>query len=247
MEALEILYRDEHVIAVTKPAGLLVHRSGIDRHETRFALQLVRDQIGQRVYPVHRLDKPTSGVLLFALHKEAAARLTAAFTGREVSKRYWAVVRGYTEAELRIDYPLREELDAASDALARQGKSAQAAITECRTLATAELPHPVGRYATCRCSLIEITPLTGRKHQIRRHMKHVFHPIVGDTTHGDGKVNRVFRDHLNCPRLLLAATCLSFPHPSTGEKLTIASPVREGFRALIVRLGWEATLVEERV
>jgi len=106
MGDLTILFRDPHLIAIDKPAGLLVHRSAIDRRETRFALQLLRDQIGQRVYPVHRMDKPTSGVLLFALHVDAARRMTALFTERRVHKTYLAVVRGHTPVADVIDYPL---------------------------------------------------------------------------------------------------------------------------------------------
>lgn len=238
MGKLDILYRDEHLIAINKPAGLLVHRSAVDRHETRYALQLLRDQIGQRVYPVHRLDKPTSGVLLFALHPAAAARLTATFTGREVDKRYLAVVRGHTPEQARIDYPLKEELDAASDELALSDKPAQDAITDYRRLATAELPIPVGRYPSARYSLIEATPRTGRKHQIRRHMKHVFHPVIGDTSHGDGRHNQFFRGHLHCRRLLLAATRLTLPHPDSGRPMTINAPLDREFAAVIERLGW---------
>lgn len=238
MGKLDILYHDAHLIAINKPAGLLVHRSAVDRHETRYALQLLRDQIGQRVYPVHRLDKPTSGVLLFALNPEAAARLTVTFTSREVNKQYLAVVRGHTPEQACIDYPLKEELDAASDALAQADKPAQDAITDYRRLATAELPIPVGRYPSARYSLIEATPRTGRKHQIRRHMKHVFHPVIGDTSHGDGRHNQFFRDHLHCRRLLLAATRLTFPHPDNGRPMTINAPLDREFAAVIERLGW---------
>src|SRR3569623_2121746 len=191
---LPILYRDEHCVAIDKPAGLLVHRSAVDRHETEYAPQRVRDQIGRRVYPVPRIDKPTSGVLLLALHSVAARRLTAHFTQREVRKTYLAVVRGHAPAEALIDYPLNEELDAAIDADAHANKPAQAAVTAYRRLATAEQPHAVGPYASARYSLLEVMPHTGRKHQIRRHMKHVFHPVIGDTSHGDGRHNRFFRE-----------------------------------------------------
>lgn len=237
-ERLEILYQDDHFIAINKPAGLLVHRSAIDRHETHFALQLLRDQIQQRVYPVHRLDKPTSGVLLFALSPAAATRLASTFIERAIEKTYFAVVRGYVTEAGRIDYPLIEDLDAATDARARRGKEAQPAITDYRPLATAELPYPVGRYATCRCTLLELTPGTGRKHQIRRHLKHIFHPIVGDTTHGDGKYNVLFREQFGWQRLLLAATRLTFTHPYRGVRVTVEAPVDEGFQRLMAQLGW---------
>jgi tRNA pseudouridine65 synthase len=220
---MEILYRDDQLIAVNKPSGLLVHRSPIDRHETRFALQLLRDQIGQRVYPLHRLDKPTSGVLLFALDEESARLMMPVFSGGRVSKEYLAVVRGYTDESAIIDYPLKEQLDRMTDALADADKPAQAAVTGYRRLATAELPQAVGRYNTARYSLLSLTPETGRKHQLRRHMKHIFHPIIGDTTHGDSRHNQFFRDRLDCRRLLLAATQVSFKHAvraASGHKGT---------------------------
>jgi len=236
---VHILYYDEHLIAVNKPSGLLVHRSPIDRHETRFALQLVRDRIGRRVYPVHRLDKPTSGVLLFALDETTARLMMPIFSGGGVDKHYLAVVRGYTADADTIDYPLKEQLDRMTDALADSDKPAQAAITRYRRLATAELPQAVGRYPTARYSLVKLMPKTGRKHQLRRHMKHIFHPIIGDTSHGDGHHNRFFRDTLDCRRLLLAATQLSFMHPLNGQRINIEAPLDESFTIVLERLGWE--------
>lgn len=235
---MQILFQDDCLVAVNKPAGLLVHRSAIDRRETRFALQLVRDQIGRRVYPVHRLDKPTSGVLLFALDSDTARDLAVQFSSGGVEKAYLAVVRGYTDAAALIDYPLQEQQDRMTDALADPDKPAQPALTRYRRLATVELPYAVGRYASARYALLEVRPETGRKHQIRRHMKHIFHPVVGDTTHGDGKQNRVFRDHLHCHRLLLAATRLVLTHPQTGQRQRIDAPLQADFRDVIDKLGW---------
>jgi tRNA pseudouridine65 synthase len=237
---LPILYRDELLIAVNKPAGLLVHRSEIDRHETRFAIQMVRNQIGLHVFPLHRLDKPTSGVLLFALSSDVARRMMDQFVNNTVQKRYLAVVRGYTAEAAVIDHPLKEELDRMTDSQAQQDKAAQPAITDYHRLATAELPYAVGRYATARYSLLRVTPRSGRKHQIRRHMKHIFHPIVGDTTHGDGRQNEFFRDHFNCHRLLLAATELELVHPITHQPLLIQAPLDAEYQQIIDALGWGA-------
>lgn len=235
---IDILYLDDWLVAVHKPAGLLVHRSEIDRHETRYALQLTRDRLGRRVYPVHRLDKPTSGVLVFALDLDMARRMTALFTDGGVEKTYTAVVRGHTDPDGVIDYALVEQLDAMTDAKARPDKPAQTAITHYRRLATNELPYPVGRYPTCRYSWLELSPKTGRKHQIRRHMKHIFHPVVGDTTHGDGRHNQFFREHFETHRLLLAATRLGFVHPATGAGVELTAPLDGGFRAILAGLGW---------
>ena len=233
---LEILYHDEHLVAINKPSGLLVHRSLIDRHETRFAIQLTRDQIGQKVYPVHRLDKPTSGVLLFALDSDTARLLNEQFTAGLIHKTYRAVVRGHTAENGVIDYPLREELDKIADAHADQDKPAQEAITHYQRLAMTELPYSVGRYASARYSLLELQPKTGRKHQLRRHMKHIFHPIVGDTTHGDGKHNALFREQFDCQRLLLHADTLQFTHPHRAEVLQLAAPLPLDFAPLAAKL-----------
>jgi len=226
---LEILFQDQHLVAINKPSGLLVHRSLIDSRETRFAIQLTRDQIGQRVYPVHRLDKPTSGVLLFALNSETARILTAQFTAREVKKKYLAIVRGYAPDADNIDYALKEKHDDIADADADHDKAAQTAITHYRCLQRTELPYPVGRYQTARYSLIELTPQTGRRHQLRRHMKHIFHPIVGDTTHGDGKQNQFFRSHFDSHRLLLHARSLELIHPHQQTPLAIHAPLPADF------------------
>lgn len=237
---LNILYRDDSLIAIDKPSGLLVHRSQIDKHETRFAVQLLRDQIGQRVYPLHRLDKPTSGVLLFALSETAARRLGELFEHNAVHKTYLAVVRGYTPDTARIDYPLREEHDRMTDALADRDKAAQSAITDYQRLARLQLAVSDGRHPTSRYSLLAVTPRTGRKHQIRRHMKHIFHPIIGDTTHGDGRHNRIFREHLHSQRLLLTAFELRFTHPDSGAALRIRAPLDAEFRRITELFGWDS-------
>jgi len=237
-EPLDILCQDEHFVAVNKPSGLLVHRSMIDKHETRFALQMVRNQVGQHVYPVHRLDKPTSGVLLFALNPDIAKQVGEQFAAHTIEKTYLAVVRGFTDESGIIDYALKEELDKKSDKQAKQDKAPQDAVTHYKRLATVELDESVGRYKTSRYSLVRLIPKTGRKHQLRRHFKHIFHPIVGDTTHGDGKHNQMFREKMNCHRLLLAATSLSFEHPVSQERINIAAGLDDVFLDALQRLHW---------
>jgi tRNA pseudouridine65 synthase len=230
---LPILFQDEHIVVIDKPSGLLVHRSLIDKRETRFALQMTRDQIGQYVYPVHRLDKPTSGVLVMGLSSEIAAKLSEQFVQKKIIKNYMALVRGYTLEEGIIDYALKEELDKMTDRKAQQDKPAQTAITYYKTLWKGEIPTPVGRYQSARYSLVSLTPKTGRKHQIRRHMKHMFHPIVGDTTYGDGKHNKMFRDRFELSRLLLVAKELSFEHPVTGESVNLCASIGEAFERVL--------------
>lgn len=233
---LPILYRDDRLIAIHKPSGLLVHRSNIDRHETRFAIQLLRDQIGQRVYPVHRLDKGTSGVLLFALDREMLTLLARQFEQQHVDKTYLAVVRGHPPEAGEIDHPLVLQVDAL------QGKSdaqiVQTAQTGYRRLATVELPHAVDRYPTSRYALLELKPHTGRRHQLRRHMKHIAHPIIGDATYGKGRHNRLFQELFGCHRLLLAAMAMRFVHPLTHQAVTIQAPLAADFYSVVEGLGW---------
>jgi tRNA pseudouridine65 synthase len=244
-EECALIYRDEHIVAVVKPAGLLVHRSPIDRHETRFALQMVRNQVGQHVYPVHRLDKPTSGVLLFGLSSGIARTISEQFAAGTVHKQYLAVVRGYCPRECVIDYPLKEQLDKIADKHSRKDKPAQNAVTRLRRLATVEIPIAVDRYPQTRYSLVELRPETGRKHQLRRHMKHIGHPIIGDAKHGKGVHNRFFREQYGCPRLLLVSTGLEFIHPVSGEKVILRAQLDAPFQTVINAFGWQDTLPQE--
>ncbi|WP_158967064.1 tRNA pseudouridine(65) synthase TruC [Paraglaciecola sp. L3A3] len=222
MTDLSIIYQDEYMVAINKPAGLLVHRSMLDKHETEFAMQMVRDQIGQHVFPVHRLDRPTSGVLVFALSVEVARSLNEQFATQTIDKTYLAIVRGHTPEKGEINYALKEKLDKIADKLAKQDKPAQDAFSYYTRLATFELPFAVGRYATARYSLVKLMPKTGRKHQLRRHMGHINHPIVGDTTHGDGKHNAFVRQQFGLNQLALTCKSMQMHHPVSGKiiKLT---------------------------
>ena len=231
-EELEILYKDEYYIAINKPSGLLVHRSPIDRHETRFAIQMLRDQIGRYVYPLHRLDKPTSGVLFFALDKESANLASEQFKNHSIEKTYLAVVRGYTEDEGIIDYALKEKLDKIADKDSRNDKEAQDAVTHYKTLAKTELDYAVGRYDKVRYSLVELKPKTGRKHQIRRHMKHISHHLLGDTKYGRGEHNKLIRAEFDCHRMLLHASKLKLYHPYLKKEICIKAKLDNTFSSI---------------
>jgi len=228
MGLLRILYRDKRLVAIDKPERLLVHRTRLARDHT-FALQLLRDQIGQFVYPLHRLDRATSGVLVFALDPESARAFCELFASRQARKEYIAVVRGFTDETGRIEHALREE----------KGAPEQEAVTEYTRLATAELPVPVGPHASARYALVRAEPHTGRMHQIRKHFKHISHPLIGDTQHGDGRHNRLFRERFGCRRLLLHAQRITLPHPTTGHGLTIEAPVPAEMTSLFTELGWQ--------
>ncbi len=235
---LEILYRDDRIVAVNKPSGLLVHRSALDAHEARFAVQILRDQIGCRVHPVHRLDKGTSGVLLFALDSDTAGRLGTAFETQAVEKTYLAVVRGHPPESGVIDHPLARRFDPAERREPVPDAPPQPARTRFRRLAVAELPYRVDRYPTSRYALLELAPETGRRHQIRRHLKHIAHPIIGDATFGKGRHNRLFAELFGANRLLLACTRMRLAHPRDGTPLDLAAPLAPEFAAVLTALGW---------
>ena len=231
---LRILFRDTAYVAIDKPAGLLVHRSPISRDE-RFALQTLRDQLGHRVYPVHRLDRATSGVLLFGLSPDAARRLVQQFEQRTVIKRYLALARGWTNTDGVIDHPVADP----------EGNGmAQAARTRYRRLATVELPDAVDRYPTSRYSLVEVEPLTGRRQQIRKHFKHISHHLIGDTTHGNGRHNRYFRETFDIHRLLLMSHRLCFKHPLDARSVEIRTPYDADWQKVFEIFGLSASAVE---
>lgn len=222
---MQVLFRDEHYVAIDKPTGLIVHRRPGERDQPA-ALQLVRDLVGQHVYPVHRLDRSASGVLIFGMSSDAAGRLARCFADRTVDKRYVAVVRGFIDPRGTIDYPLARD----------RGEPTKAAVTDFARLATTQIDAAVPPHPTARYSLVALRPRTGRTHQLRRHMAHLRHPIVGDVRHGDGRHNRVFRDRFDCHRLLLFATRLTFEHPFALAPVRIDAPPSDA--ACLSSLGW---------
>ncbi|QMV69884.1 pseudouridylate synthase [Sphingobacterium paramultivorum] len=215
---LEILYEDESIVAINKPHGLLVHRSSIARDASEFALQLLRDQLGKTVYPAHRLDRKTGGILLFSLNKETDQYLQKSFQERKIDKKYLAVLRGFAPAEGLIDYPLK-----------RDDGTVQEAQTSFRLLAQGELAVPFGKFPTSRYSLVEANPITGRMHQLRRHFAHIFHPIIGDRPHGCNKQNKFWKETYQMDTMLLHASELTFKHPLSGEDVHIKSALQPDF------------------
>ncbi|QIR16204.1 tRNA pseudouridine(65) synthase TruC [Shewanella aestuarii] len=238
--ALEILFEDEYLVAIHKPAGLLVHRSYLVRKERFFAMQLTRDLVGCHVFPVHRLDRPTSGVLLFAKNSECARMLCEQFEQHTVQKKYLALIRGNMHDSGELDYPLKVELDDVADKFAEKNKAAQDAVTVYQPLLNCEIPYSSGRYPTSRFGLIKLSPKTGRKHQLRRHMAHLRHPIIGDTTHGDGKQNKFAREHFGVNRLWLIAKSLQFTHPVTQQVMHIETELEQEWLDLFELLGWQS-------
>lgn len=215
--AVEALYRDPHLVVIAKPSGLAVHRGWATDRVT--ALSLTRDLSGRHVYPVHRLDRGTSGVLVFAFDSATARRLQEALSAPSAEKRYLALTRGITPEAGRIDHPIP-----------RSPKGPRVdAITSFRRLGVA-----LDRY-----SLVEARPETGRLHQIRRHLKHLNHPLIGDTRYGDGRENRKLRAGYDLTRLALHACAVRFVHPESGAPLEVLAPLPADLRAPFERMGFE--------
>lgn len=228
--AIEVLYDDGELLAVNKPAGLLVHKSKIASDETDFLLERIKEQVGANLYLAHRLDRATSGVLLLAKSREIAGEIGRLFMARDVTKKYLAVVRGWPAAEGAIDYPLPG---------VREHGPRKPALTRWRTLATTTVPIEMGRYAEQRYALVEAMPETGRYRQIRRHFHHISHHIVGDTSHGRGDHNRLWRIHFGMHRMLLHSWRLEFMHPVSGARMALIAKPDDVWQRVAERFGWQ--------
>lgn len=222
---LEIIYQDEVMVVINKPTGLLVHRSPIAADASEFAIQVLRDQLGQKVYPVHRLDRKTSGLLVFALNEEVNKHLQMAFMNRKIDKKYVALVRGFITEKGTIDYALTNEAGKVQDAL-----------THFKLLQQFEIEIPNGKFTTARFSLVEVEPETGRMHQIRKHFAHIFHPIIGDRPHGCNKQNKLFLEKWGMNSMLLHASELTFKHPVSDQEMTFEACLPADFKMTIERL-----------
>lgn len=223
---LQILYQDEYIVAINKPHNLLVHRSSIAAQENEFALQILRDQLNCWVNPCHRIDRKTGGILLFSLSKEADRAMQMKFENREIDKNYLALVRGFLLEKGLTDRPLENEKGVMKDA-----------VTHFKCLQQVELDIEVSRYPKSRYSLAEISPETGRTHQIRRHFAQMRHYLIGDKTYGDCKHNKMFEACFGLNTMLLHARELSFEHPFTKEKMIITAPLHKEFTGILEKIG----------
>lgn len=239
-QPLPLLYLDDQLAVINKPADLLVHPSDIDPSETSAMVQL-RDQLGQRVYPVHRLDRPTSGVLVFALSTDIARHLARQFEEQQVHKDYLAIVRGHPPLGGIIRHALTLKDDRQSRAPV--DGEAQPALTLYHRLGTATLPVQVdARYPHSRYALVRCRPHTGRRHQLRRHLKHLNHPIIGDSSYGKGPHNRMFQQRYGHKRLYLHSQQLQLHHPQQGTALEFTAPLPDDFASVCKDLGWTEQL-----
>jgi tRNA pseudouridine65 synthase len=225
---LSILFQDSDYVAINKPAGMLVHRTSIARDATQFALQLLRDQIDQHVYPVHRIDRKTSGVLLFALNEQALKKMQAQWQNQKVKKYYLAIVRGKVESGGCIDYEITND----------KGKK-QSALTKFDIITTAEISKSANQDTTSCYSFLLAEPITGRMHQIRKHFKHLRHPIIGDRPYGCNKQNRLFKNKWQINTMMLHAYQLTFQHPDSRNTITITAPPPFDFMKVLAIMDWE--------
>ncbi|MGV8959836.1 MAG: pseudouridine synthase [Stenotrophomonas sp.] len=230
VKPLPLLYQDQWLAVVNKPAGLMVHDSKLARGEDDFLADRLREQLGKPIFLVHRLDRATSGCLLLAFDRESASVMGKALMAGEVHKDYLAVCRGWpAEAAFTVDH----DLDGGP------GKPVKKpAITHFQHLLSGELPVPAGEFPTSRYALLRCQPQTGRFRQIRRHLKHVFHHMIGDTSHGDGRHNRTFRMQ-GVHRMLLHAERLRFAHPHSGEMIDVSAPLDREFQKAMDLFGWQ--------
>jgi tRNA pseudouridine65 synthase len=223
---LLILFEDEQYVIINKPHNLLVHRTSISEEKEEFALQILRDQLGCWVSPCHRIDRKTSGILVFAKSKDADSKMGKLFHENKVKKQYLALVRGFLPENGTCDRPLENE----------KGKI-QEAITHFKCLQKVELEIEVSRYPTSRYSLAEISPETGRMHQIRRHFAQMRHYLIGDKTHGECKQNKMFETRFGLKTMLLHASEMEFSHPFTHKKIRINAELSEEFTRILKEIG----------
>ena len=228
---LQIVYKDDYLVAINKPHGLLIHKTSLAKDADRFAVQILRDQLGQRVYPAHRLDRKTSGLLLFSLQKEHLDACFKMFREKTIRKKYKALVRGFTEDAGTIDYALRSE-----------NGTLQEAVTHYTTIKRYEIDLPFGKFNTSRYSLVELMPETGRMHQLRKHMAHIFHPIIGDRPHGCNKQNKLWKEKWDMTRMLLHASDLSFRHPIGEDEIVLNAEYSNEFKTVLDRLKRESVI-----
>ena len=239
LQPRDVLYRDDSMLVINKPPGMPVHGSRILEGRPTTVLSAVRALTGRVVHAVHRIDRPVSGALLLAFDRETLAALTRAFEERAVQKRYLAVARGWSPESGVVDHPLLPPRDERAP-----GSKPRDAITRNRRLARMEVPVAVPPHETARYSLLLLTPETGRRHQLRRHMKHISHHLVGDTTYGKGEHNRLFRSHFQCERLLLHSRLLAFDHPA-GGRVEVSAPLDEAFSRVARAFDWPSGVLAD--
>lgn len=231
--AITVVHEDADLLAVDKPAGLAVHRSKMVARDDDYLMDRLRAQIGGDLFLVNRLDRATSGLVLLARSRDVARALGEQLMSRSVDKTYLAVVRGWPDECGEIDHPLT---------VGGMKGERKPSLTRWRRLATVEVPIALGRYPQQRYALLALSPLSGRYRQLRRHLHHIHHPIIGDSTLGRGEHNRLFREHFGSHRMLLHAWKLALAHPASGERLHLEAALDATWAQLLQRFGWQSAL-----
>lgn len=226
---IKLIFEDEHLLAFSKPSGMLVHSTKLDKYETHNAADILRDKLGFRIFPLHRLDKGTSGLLLFAKRLEGAKTLHEIFEKESTKKEYLCICRGWTPENETIDYAIRNP-----DKPKAEPKKA---ITSYKRLNISEVDWPVSRYASTRLSLIAAYPKTGRTHQIRMHFAHIRHYIAGDGRHGERHINRLFEEKFGMRRLLLHSHRIEFVHPYTNQTIRLNDAPDQTWNKILQKTG----------
>ena len=234
--SLEIIFEDDYFICVNKSNNVLVHHAYHSRNvaDEDSLLQLINNEIRLKVYPIHRLDRKTSGIILLAKQKEFVSKFQELFSNNEIQKTYYAVVRGFSPDTKIIDSPVK----------GRDAKVHKEALTHLKTLEKITLDTPVKPYDSSRYSFIELLPKTGRMHQLRVHSNKISHPIIGDPKYGDKNHNIMFEENFSCKNLFLHAGKLDFTHPFTVEKLTLKASFPTDWIKLFKEFSWSNPLLQ---
>ena len=226
---IDLLYEDEYIIAVNKPSNILIHNSYYARNiKEDTLLDLLSEQLKASFYPIHRLDRKTSGLMILAKQKENVSDFQQLFKPESIQKTYFGIVRGHIEDSRLIESPVKNE----DSGLYKDAK------THCESINHVELNIPVHPYKTSRYSLVKLKPATGRMHQLRIHMNKISHPIVGDTKYGDRFHNRMFTDEFDCSDLLLHAYSIEFRHPFLKEIISIKADLPEVWKRIFEVFDW---------
>jgi len=232
--SLEIIFEDEYILCVNKPNNVLVHHAHLSRNvaDEDSLLQLIEAQKALKVYPIHRLDRKTSGIILLAKHKEYVADFQSLFTNNTIQKTYYGVVRGFSPESKIIDSPVK----------GRDAKVHKDALTKLKTLAKVTLNIPVKPYDSSRYSLVKLLPKTGRMHQLRVHMNKISHPLIGDAKYGDKNHDLMYENQFGFNNLFLHAGQLEFTHPFTNKKKVLKATFSKDWLSLFEKFNWNNPL-----
>ncbi|WP_435414976.1 pseudouridine synthase [Polaribacter aestuariivivens] len=233
--SVAIVFEDEYILCVSKPNNMLVHHAFHSRNvaDEVSLLQEIEKEKGYKTYPIHRLDRKTSGIILLAKKKEYVSKFQELFTNNEIEKTYFGIVRGFAPATKTIDSPVK----------GRDANVHKDALTHLKTLAQITLDIPVKPYDSSRYSFIELKPKTGRMHQLRVHTNKISHPLIGDPKYGDKNHNVMFEENFNCSHLFLHAGILQFTHPFSLENLILKASFPEDWVMLFEKFSWKNPLV----